>query len=104
MVSPKVYAYLERDDNPDIGRYRGHVDLNLRFGKRDGWLFSTILRKGSGPGESVQLDASYPIRRPFFANAGGYVHFQYFNGYGETLLDYNVRRRPQFRIGFSIVR
>ena len=80
------------------------MDLELRYGKRDGWLFATTLRKGKGRYESVQLDASYPIRQPFFANAGGYLHLQYFNGYGETLLDYNVRRQPQFRIGFSIVR
>jgi outer membrane phospholipase A len=103
-IAPKLYGYLDRDDNRDIGRYRGHVDLELRYGKRDGWLFSTLLRKGDGPGYSTQLDASYPLRQPFFANAGGYIHFQYFNGYGETLLDYNVRRSPQFRIGFSIVR
>jgi outer membrane phospholipase A len=103
-VSPKIYAYLEKEDNPDIDRYRGNVDFNLRYGKRDGWLFATTLRKGRGRFESVQLDASYPIRQPFFANAGGYLHLQYFNGYGETLLDYNVRRQPQFRIGFSIVR
>lgn len=103
-IAPKIYNYLERDDNTDIGQYRGHVDLELRYGKRDGWLFSSVLRKGDGPGHSMQLDASYPLRQPFFANAGGYVNFQYFNGYGETLLDYNVRRSPQFRIGFSIVR
>jgi outer membrane phospholipase A len=103
-VAPKIYAYLDKEDNPDIDRFRGNVDLNLRYGKRDGWLFATTLRKGRGRYESVQLDASYPIRQPFFANAGGYVHFQYFNGYGETLLDYNVRHKPQIRIGFSIVR
>ena len=103
-VAPKIYAYLERNDNTDIGQYRGHVDLNVRYGKRDGWLLSSILRKGTGPYQSTQLDASYPIRQPFFANAGGYIHFQYFNGYGETLLDYNVRRSSQFRVGFSIVR
>lgn len=103
-IAPKLYSYLERSDNSDIGRYRGHVDLDLRYGKRDGWLFSSLLRKGNGSGYSAQLDASYPLRQPFFANAGGYIHFQYFNGYGETLLDYNVRRSPQFRIGFSIVR
>ncbi|MFZ5510482.1 MAG: phospholipase A, partial [Pseudomonadota bacterium] len=33
-----------------------------------------------------------------------YLHFQYFNGYGESFLDYNLKRRSQFRIGFSIVR
>jgi len=104
MVAPKIYAYTERSDNTDIGHYRGHVDLNLRYGKRDGWLFSGMLRRGTGGYESFQLDASYPLRQPFFANAGGYLHFQYFNGYGETLLDYNLRRTPQLRVGFSIVR
>jgi len=104
QVAPKIYAYTERSDNADIGRYRGHMDLNLRYGKRDGWLFSGTMRRGTGGYESFQLDASYPIRQPFFANAGGYIHFQYFNGYGETLLDYNLRRTPQFRLGFSIVR
>jgi outer membrane phospholipase A len=76
----------------------------VRYGRRDGWLFAAILRKGNGDRGSVQLDASYPIRQPFFANAGGYLHFQYFNGYGETLLNYNERNPSQFRIGFSIVR
>ena len=33
----------------------------------------------------------------------GYFYAQYFNGYGESLLDYNVRRPSQLRIGFAIV-
>jgi outer membrane phospholipase A len=103
-IAPKIYAYLDREDNPDIARYRGHVDMNLRYGKRDGWLFAATLRKGTADYGSIQLDASYPIRQPFFADAGGFLHFQYFNGYGETLLDYNERRSSQLRIGFSIVR
>jgi outer membrane phospholipase A len=62
------------------------------------------VRRGKSGNGSVQVDASYPLRKPFFADTGGYVHFQYFNGYGETILDYNLRRSPQFRVGFSIVR
>lgn len=102
--APKLYAYLGKADNPDIHRYRGYGDYNLRVGRLDGWLLSATARKGTGPYGSFQLDASWPIRQPFFADAGGFVHLQYFNGYGETLLDYNVRRGAQFRIGFSIVR
>lgn len=33
----------------------------------------------------------------------GYLHLQYFNGYGETLLGYNRREDSQFRVGLSIV-
>lgn len=102
--APKLYAYLDKNDNPDLHRYRGYGDYNLRFGRRDGWLLSATLRKGTGPYGSFQLDASWPIRQPFFADAGGFIHLQYFNGYGETLLDYNLRRGAQFRVGFSIVR
>jgi outer membrane phospholipase A len=29
---------------------------------------------------------------------------QYFDGYGETLLDYNRKVQPQFRIGLMITR
>lgn len=104
VLAPKMYAYIEKADNRDIATYRGYADLNLRYGERDGWLFSGTARKGTGPFGSLQIDASYPLRQPFFANAGGYIHLQYFNGYGETLLDYNLRRSAQFRVGFSIVR
>jgi len=103
-AAPKVYAYLDKKDNPDIDRYRGHVNLGLFLGQDDGWLFSSILRRGKSGYGSVQMDASYPLRKPFFADTGGFVHLQYFNGYGETILDYNQRRTPQFRVGFSIVR
>lgn len=103
-VSPKFHAYLDKKDNADIDHYRGNIDLNLRYGRADGWLWSTTLRKGSGGHGSLLLDASWPLRQRFLANAGGFLHLQYFNGYGETLLDYNVRRAPQWRVGFSIVR
>lgn len=103
-VSPKVWAYLDKEDNDDIQQYRGYANLNLRLGRVDGWLFSADLRHGTRHFGSMQLDASYPIRRPFFANAGGYLHFQYFDGYGESLLDYDRKAPAQFRVGFSVVR
>jgi len=98
----KVFGYLEKADNPDITAYRGYSLLNLRYGDDDGWLMSTDIyprRKGS-----AQIDLSYRLKRVLFSDAGGFLHFQYFNGYGESLLDYNLRRRPQFRVGVSIVR
>lgn len=101
-TSVKAYGYTDKSDNPDISAYRGYYLWNLRFGDDDGWLISADLRprrKGS-----AQVDLSYRLKRSLFADAGGFLHFQYFNGYGESLLDYNVRRESQFRVGFSIVR
>jgi phospholipase A1 len=104
FVAPKMWIYLDRDENPDIQRYRGYFDLNLRVGRVDGLQLSTNYRKGTDTFGSVQVDLSYPIRQPFFADAGGYLLFQYFNGYGESFIDYNIRGPAQYRLGFAIVR
>lgn len=104
-VNPKIWTYLDKDDNPDIPRYRGYGQLGVRFGRDDGWLASALLRSGTNSGKrSTQIDLSYPIRRSIFSGVGAFVHLQYFQGYGQTLLDYNRSTKPQFRIGLSFVR
>ena len=103
--SPKLYAYLEKEDNPDIAEYRGYGDFLVKVGEVDGLQLATTLRKGlSRDAYSVQLDLSYPLKTATFGNLGGYLHLQFFEGYGESLLDYNRHVRPQFRIGLMITR
>mgnify|MGYP003393987351 CR=1 FL=1 len=104
VLWPKLISYFERSDNPDIAAYRGYGDLNMRLGKYDGIEASTTWRKGTQTMGSWQVDLTYPIRRRILADAGGFLHLQYFSGYGESLLDYNLRRASQIRLGFSIVR
>ncbi|QDF98612.1 hypothetical protein CJ010_19765 [Azoarcus sp. DD4] len=103
-VSPKLWSYIDKEDNPDIARYRGYAELGLRFGRDDGLMLAAQLRRGTAGVGSSQLDLSYPLRRSVFSGVGAFLHLQYFNGYGETLLDYNESHDPQIRIGFSIVR
>jgi outer membrane phospholipase A len=104
-VSPKIYDYFEKEENPDIAEYRGYVDFLLKIGERDGLQLATTLRKGTrSEAYSVQLDASYPLKTPWLGNLGGYLHLQFFDGYGENLIDYNERGRPEFRIGLMITR
>lgn len=103
-VIPKVWAYLEKDDNPDIQRYRGIGELALRYGRDEGWVQQIALRRGTGGRGSTQLDVSYPLGTRILSDTGAFLHFQYFDGYGETLLDYKNSRYPQFRVGISIVR
>ncbi|WP_413816468.1 phospholipase A [Pigmentiphaga sp.] len=100
---PKIKYYLSREGNPDIADYRGHVDYQVRWAKPDGLMLSALARKGYEKG-SVQLDMAYPLRKLGLGNLNGFLHVQYFNGYGETLLDYNRRARSQLRIGLMIVR
>jgi len=104
-ISPKIYSYIEKQDNPDIPYYRGYTDLLVKIGETDGIQLATTLRKGTGEDPySVELDLSYPLKIATLGNLGGYLHLQYFNGYGETLLDYNRKVQPQFRIGLMITR
>ncbi len=102
-ASVKVFDYISKDaNNRDIRDYRGFTLLNLRYGNDDGWLVQAEGYPGSKG--SLQLDLSYRLKRLLLADAGGFLHFQYFNGYGESLIDYNRSGPAQFRIGFSIVR
>jgi outer membrane phospholipase A len=101
---PKIYGYLDKGDNPDIQRYRGYVDWGFRYGYEDGWLLTSQLRRGTANHGSAQFDLSVPFRTPVFTRMGGFLNFQIFSGYGETLLDYNVKSDTQFRIGVSLVR
>ncbi len=103
-VEPKVWAYLDRDDNPDITRYRGYGELGLRLGSDDGVMLTALLRRGTAGYMRRQFDLSYPLRRSVFSGVGAFAHLQYLSGYGETLLGYDERRDPQVRIGVSLVR
>ncbi|OWY31402.1 phospholipase A [Herbaspirillum robiniae] len=104
-VSPKVYAYLgPTRDNPDIGAYRGHMDLKLAYGKPDGWELATTLRRGNGNHNgSTDTQVSYPISK-LIPGTAGYLVASYFYGYGESLLTYNQKEHPQFRIGYALWR
>jgi outer membrane phospholipase A len=81
------------------------VDLLVKIGETDGLQLASTLRKGTrSEAYSFQLDASYPLKRPTFGNLGGYLHLQYFSGYGESLIEYNQHVHNQFRIGLMITR
>lgn len=103
-ISPKLYLYLDREDNPDIDHYRGYAEWNAQYGRDDGWLLAAKYRQGHEGHASLQLDASYPLGARIFSNIGSFVHLQWFSGYGETLLDYDRHRDDQLRLGISIVR
>ena len=83
----------EDDDNPDIVDYLGHGELFLGY-DRGSHRYGLMLRN---PFEypTVQLDWSYLLTD----NVRLYV--QYFNGYGESLIDYN-RRANRIGVGFLL--
>jgi phospholipase A1 len=100
---PKLYGYLDKSENPDIDQYRGYADWQLRYDAAGEWVGTLIGRYGTSGKGSLQFDLSKRARDMRFGPVGGYFHLQYFTGYGESILDYNVRRASQLRIGFAIV-
>ena len=103
QFTPKIYSYLEREENPDIAGYRGHVDWRVRYDAAGEWIATAVVRRGTLGKGSVLIDLSKRTRDVKFGPVSGYFHLQYFRGYGEDILDYNVQRESQLRVGFAIV-
>lgn len=103
-IEPKVWSYIDKEDNRDIQKYRGYGQLGLRIGRDDALMFTMLFRRGTAGHNTYQYDLSYPVRKSIFSGIGTFVHLQYFKGYGQTMLEYNQRRDGQFRAGISLVR
>ncbi len=92
---PSTALMVSGDDNPDIDDYLGKFELlgAYKYGKHS---FSTMIRNNlsSDNKGALQLNWSFPMGR----RIKGYVY--YFNGYGETLLDYN---HASHRLGFGFL-
>lgn len=82
------------DDNPDIDDYMGHFEVTGVYGL-DEHRFTMLLRNNlaSDNKGAVELTWSYPI----IGNLR--IYTQYFNGYGESLIDYNHHNQ---RIGIGV--
>ena len=91
----RVPESKENDDNPDIEDYLGHGDL-LAVYRKGRNAYSLLLRnnfKSSDNRGALKLNWSFPL----YGRLKGYV--QYFNGYGESLIDYNYKQQS---IGFGV--
>jgi outer membrane phospholipase A len=103
-VAPKVVMFFNNSDdtNPDLDRYRGNFELEVKAGKAESLVLGSTFRFASR-GISTQLDLTYPLSTGFLKNLQFYLHAQYVNTYAETLLDYKERTEA-FRFGIAILR
>lgn len=83
------------DDNPDITHFLGHGEIG--YGTKLGdFKILALLRNNLKTSEnrgSIELNLSYPISQRYD------LVLQYFNGYGDSLIDYN---NHQQRIGLGV--
>jgi phospholipase A1 len=93
-VKPWYRIPEDNDDNPDIDDFLGRYELRGIY-KRENQTFSLMLRNlfDGENRDTMQLDWSFPIHGRW----RGYL--QYFNGYGESLIDYNAESH---RLGFGV--
>ncbi|WP_397473778.1 phospholipase A [Pusillimonas sp.] len=100
--TPRVKAYFGKPDNDDYAHYAGHVDWKLRWAQDNGLVLTGLYRQGTEGRNAMQFEAAWPLRRTFL-NMNGYLHVQYFRGYGETLVGYNQKSPGQVRLGLALV-
>jgi outer membrane phospholipase A len=100
--APKLKSYFAMRNNRDYPDYAGHVDWKLRWAQDNGLVLSGLYRQGHQGRSTSQIEAAWPLRRTFL-NMNGYLHVQYFKGYGETVLGYNQKSDGQVRVGISLV-
>jgi phospholipase A1/A2 len=88
------------DDNPDIATYMGYGEM-WGFYYWNKHRFAAMLRNNLRVNNkgAVQLDWSFPI--PFIKNDRFSGYIQYFNGYGESLIDYN-KSVNRISLGFML--
>jgi len=104
-LAPRFYTYVsDVSNNPDIAGYRGYSEITAIFGKNDRAALSLTGRLGrAGHKGSLQADLTIPVRFDRLFDFATYVLIQYWNGYGESLRDYN-QQSSTIRVGFSLVR
>lgn len=90
MVRPwyRIEENANDDNNPDIKNYMGRGDLTAfyRWNDHD---FSLMLRHSLKGGDDAHGAAQFDWAFPISGKLRG--HFQLFDGYGESLIDYNHR-------------
>jgi phospholipase A1 len=89
------------DDNPDLEEYIGYGDIQIKYlyGKNQfglTWRNNLNLTDNRG---SIELDYSTPLRN----SDNTYWYVKYFNGYAESLIDYD-RSTSKISFGFSFYR
>ena len=98
-VSPRFWARVREadDDNPGIENYAGRGDIELRYNFGRQYVSARIannLRLSQNRG-NIELGYVFPLFDGFY----GYV--QYFNGYAESMIDYD-QHTNRIGVGFLV--
>ncbi|MDR1330734.1 MAG: phospholipase A [Tannerella sp.] len=85
--------------NPDLYKYRGYglVAMNYRSLNDRFWASAVINPRNRFRSANIQLELNFKMN----SNVNQYLFVQWYNGYGESLLEYN-RYASMIRVGICI--
>ena len=96
-----IQSYSDYDDNPDIHNYMGYGDIKLDYlyqKHQFGLLLRNNLRFDSDNKGAVEFTYAYPL----FNSPNTSLYVKLFNGYGESLIDYDQEvTKASFGFSFS---
>jgi len=99
-ISPKIWYLISTGDNKDMKDYYGNSDIRVEY-KNNDFIYGVSLKGSHKTGKGrVLFDLSFPATWPV-KNSNMYYYVQYFNGYGESLLDYD-KYVQSVRIGLML--
>lgn len=100
-ITPRAwYSFSPDDYNDDINSYMGYGDIEVAYdlyGHKLAALFRNNLNFGDNNRGAVELSWYFPLFN------GIYGYLQYFNGYGESLIDYN-RQVNKVGLGIAVLK
>lgn len=101
MLESEIWIPLvDGGDNKDIVDYSGYANMNIEYtspNKKYILGASITKRGGTNLNHNVTLSAAARI----FSDSNQFLFVEYYNGYGESMLDYK-QYRQRLRLGFVI--
>ncbi|MBU1418500.1 MAG: phospholipase A [Proteobacteria bacterium] len=88
------------DDNPDISDYLGYGEISGAFKAEDHTLSFMLRNNLDRHDNKGALKLGWSFKVPFIKADNVKAYIQYFNGYGESLIDYNAAVE---RIGIGLM-